>query len=102
MGVRSASEIPHPYERDVEYLVQYKSLKGKWKTIFVTKDSLEALQVMGDAHRQNPYREYRTLSQEVFAKGKEPIKDGQRGTAARPEETGTEPVNQSLPTQGDT
>jgi len=100
MGVRSASEIPVYRERDLEFLVQYKSLKGKWKTLFRTKDSMEALQVMEDAHRQNPYREYRTLSQEVFAKGKKP--DDQRGTAARPEETGTEPVNQSLPTQGDT
>lgn len=88
MGVRSASEIPHPYERDVEYLVQYKSLKGKWKTIFVTKDSLEALQVMGDAYKQNPTRLYRTLSQEVFAKGKEPVCD-QRESTPRAEEERT-------------
>lgn len=73
MGVRSASEIPTYRERDLEFLVQYKSLKGKWKTLFVTREVVEALKVMEDVHRQNPTREYRTLSQEVFAKGKKPV-----------------------------
>jgi len=99
VGVRSASEIPTYKERDVEFLVQYKSLKGKWKALFRTKDSMEALQVMEDAHRQNPTREYRTLSQEVFAKGKKPVEQIENSRTA---ETGTELANQSLPTQGDT
>lgn len=60
---------------------------------------MEALQVMEDAYHQNPTREYRTLSQEVFAKGKKPVEQRENNRTA---EAGAEPANQSLPTQGDT
>lgn len=86
MGVRSASEIPHPYERDVTYIVEEKQEDKGWVVLFRTKDAMEALQVMGDAYKQNPTRNYRTLSQEVFAKGKEPIRDGERRPTPRAEE----------------
>lgn len=54
---------------------------------------------MEDAYHQNPTREYRTLSQEVFAKGKKPVEQRENNRTA---EAGAEPANQSLPTQGDT
>lgn len=101
MGVRNPSEIPRSTTyRPVTYIVEEKQEGKGWVVLCKTGDAVEALQHMRDAAKQNPARDYRTLSQEVFAR-KEAIQDGEhRPTPRAEEDDGTNQDSEDKPAAG--